>query len=157
MTAITYKKQAFQYRLVKEPAANVMPIASQKITDSRTLCDYLRQIYKQDGDNIGIYESFYALALNNANNVIGWQLISRGGISGTVTDISMILKFSIEMLAKAVVICHNHPSGSLKPSNSDNTITKKVKSSLEIMDLKLLDHLILTEDNYFSFTDDGLI
>lgn len=104
-----------------------------------------------------MHEEFYIIYLNRANKVIKVWQASKGGISGTVTDIRMILKEAINLQCSSMVCAHNHPSGNLKPSNSDMAITKKLKEASELMDIKVLDSIIVTEDSYFSFADEGLI
>jgi DNA repair protein RadC len=103
------------------------------------------------------YEEFWILLLNRFNKVIDKQKISQGGISGTVTDIRIILKMAIEKLASALIVCHNHPSGNFTPSESDISITKKLKEAGALMDISLLDHIIITDGHYYSFADEGVI
>ncbi len=97
------------------------------------------------------------ILLNNANNTIGYVKISQGGIAGTLADVRIIAKYAINSLATSVILVHNHPSGTLKPSQSDKYITKKIKRTLNIFDCKVLDHIILTETDYYSFADDHII
>jgi DNA repair protein RadC len=103
------------------------------------------------------HEEFWIILLNRANKIIDKQRISQGGISGTVTDIRIILKSAIETSASALILCHNHPSGNLKPSDADISITRKIKESGKLMEIELLDHLIVTDGNYFSFADEGIL
>jgi DNA repair protein RadC len=103
------------------------------------------------------HEEFWILLLNRSNRLIDVQRTSQGGISGTVTDIRMILKNAILHTASSIVLCHNHPSGNLKPSSADMSITKKMAEAAKLMDIKVLDHIILADRNYFSFADEGLI
>jgi DNA repair protein RadC len=103
------------------------------------------------------HEEFWIMFLNRANKVIGKMKLSQGGISETVTDVRIILKKAIEHLASGIIVCHNHPSGNLNPSESDTTITKKIKESGNIMDIQLLDHLIICEREFYSFADNGLL
>jgi DNA repair protein RadC len=102
-------------------------------------------------------EEFWIILLNRSNKIIDRQKISQGGISGTVTDIRIILKMALEKLASSLILCHNHPSGNPKPSEADISITKKIKESGKLMDISLLDHIIVTDGNYFSFADEGII
>ena len=125
-----------------------------KITSSKDAADYIRNFYS---DDISIYESAFILLLNQANYTIGWAKIGQGGISGTVVDIRLILKYAVESLATAVILAHNHPSGNLKESEQDKRLTRKTKESLQLMDIQLFDHLILTEENYLSFADEGIL
>ncbi len=103
------------------------------------------------------HEEFWVLLLNRSNKVITKFKISQGGVSGTVIDVRIILKPAIENLASSIVLCHNHPSGNIYPSEADEKITDKVSEAADIMDIKVLDHLIVTDENYFSFADEGKI
>jgi DNA repair protein RadC len=103
------------------------------------------------------HEEFWILLLNRANRVIDNIRISQGGISGTVIDVRIILKHALDRLASTMILCHNHPSGNLKPSEADLKITSKISDSCRTMDLQLLDHLIIADNSYFSFSDEGLI
>jgi len=103
------------------------------------------------------HEEFWVLYLNNANEVLSKYQLSKGGITATLVDVRLLFKKAIEMSAVAIVICHNHPSGTLNPSREDKQITKKIKDGGLSLDIKLLDHLIITEKSYFSFADNGEI
>ena len=103
------------------------------------------------------HEEFWILFLNRSNKVINRMRLSQGGISGTVTDVRLIMKKAIENLSSGIIVCHNHPSGNLNPSESDSKITNKIKEAGAIMDIQLLDHLIICDRDYYSFADNGLI
>lgn len=103
------------------------------------------------------YEEFWVLFLNRSNKVIDRIKLSQGGISGTVTDIRIIMKKAVENLASGIIVCHNHPSGNLAPSDSDTKITRKIREAGNLMDIQLLDHLIISDRDYYSFADNGLI
>jgi DNA repair protein RadC len=103
------------------------------------------------------HEEFWILFLNRSNKVISRMKLSQGGISGTVTDVRMVMKKAIEYLASGIIVCHNHPSGNLNPSESDSKITQKIKEAGNLMDIQLLDHLIISDRDYYSFADNGLI
>jgi DNA repair protein RadC len=103
------------------------------------------------------YEEFWILFLNRSNKVINRMKLSQGGVSGTVTDVRMVMKKAIEYLASGIIVCHNHPSGNLNPSESDSKITQKIKDAGNLMDIQLLDHLIISEKDYYSFADNGLL
>jgi len=103
------------------------------------------------------HEEFWVLILNRSNKVIDKQKISQGGITGTVTDIRLILKMAIDNLATSMILCHNHPSGNLQPSDADISITRRLKESSSLMDISLLDHIIIAGKSYFSFADENLI
>jgi DNA repair protein RadC len=104
-----------------------------------------------------LHEEFWILFLNRSNKVINRMKLSQGGISGTVTDVRLVMKKAIECLASGIIVCHNHPSGNLNPSESDNKITQKIKEAGNLMDIQLLDHLIISDKDYYSFADNGLL
>jgi DNA repair protein RadC len=104
-----------------------------------------------------VHEEFWILFLNRSNKVIDRMKLSQGGISGTVTDVRMVMKKAIEYLASGIIVCHNHPSGNLNPSESDTRITQKIKEAGNLMDIQLLDHLIISDKDYYSFADNGLL
>lgn len=97
------------------------------------------------------------MLLNRANRVLSIAQISQGGISGTVTDVRIILQYALKANASAIVLCHNHPSGNLQPSDADISITSKLKEAAIIHEINLLDHLIITAGNYYSMADMGCI
>ena len=102
------------------------------------------------------HEEFWIILLNRANKIIGKEQISTGGVSGTVVDAKIIFRKTLEIApASAIILCHNHPSGSLKPSQADIDITKKLKKAGETLDVSVLDHLIIAQGDYYSFADDG--
>ncbi|MDU1889992.1 MAG: DNA repair protein RadC [Dysgonomonas sp.] len=103
------------------------------------------------------HEEVWVLLLNRANKVIKRLQVSKGGISGTVVDIRMIMKEAIESLAVAMILCHNHPSGNTNPSGDDDRITNKLKEAGYIMDIRLLDHIIVCDHSYYSYMDAGKI
>ncbi len=130
-------------------------IPGVKVTSSRDSQHALRQMF--DADTISYQESFIAIFLNRANNTIGWFKVSQGGIAGTVVDIRILYATALKCGACGIIIAHNHPSGQLKPSSEDLSLTKKIKEAGNVLDIKLLDHLILTDESYYSFADEGLI
>lgn len=103
------------------------------------------------------HEVFAVLFLNRANKINHFQIISQGGITGTVADPRIILRRALEEDAVSLILCHNHPSGSLKPSRADEELTGKIKEAAKYFDIKVLDHLIVSESGYYSFADEGLI
>lgn len=103
------------------------------------------------------YEEFWILILNRANRIIKKIQVSEGGLSGTVADPKKIFTYALEYKAAAIILCHNHPSGNIKPSNNDINLTKKMKQAGSYLDLPVLDHLIISGKNYFSFADEGMI
>ena len=101
------------------------------------------------------YEEFWALYLSRSNRVIFEECMSKGGVSGTVTDVRLILKRAIELLASGIILVHNHPSGNTRPSPDDDRITAKIKEAARLLDINVLDHLIITPTEYFSYNDNG--
>lgn len=127
-------------------------IKKNKITTSKDVFDIMNPIM------IDLpHEEFWLLILNRANLVIKKEMISRGGVAGTVVDSKIIFKAAIENYASSIIICHNHPSGNLKPSEADIRITKTIKEAGKLMEIPLLDHLIITENGFYSFADEGMI
>lgn len=123
-----------------------------KITSSETAEKYIRQFY---GDDLEIFESFFILLLNRANETIGYAKISQGGIVGTVVDKKILLKYVVESLASGVILAHNHPSGNTNPSEADLKITREIKELCNLIDSPVLDHIILTAESFYSFSDNG--
>lgn len=103
------------------------------------------------------HEEFWIIYLNNSNKVIDQLQLSKGGITGTLVDVRLALRKAIEVGATAIILSHNHPSGNLNPSSADKQLTQKLKAAGESLDIKILDHIIVTENSYFSFADEGLL
>ncbi|GAA4805805.1 RadC family protein [Litoribaculum gwangyangense] len=103
------------------------------------------------------HEEFWIIYLNNSNKIIQKNQLSKGGITGTLVDVRLVLKSALELGSTGLILAHNHPSGTLKPSESDKQITNKLKIASECLDIKVLDHLIITEKAYFSFADEGIL
>lgn len=103
------------------------------------------------------HEEFWIMLLNRAHRITKTELVSRGGVTGTVADVRMMIKMAVENLASAIVLAHNHPSGNTKASEQDIQLTRKVKEAANLFDIQLLDHIIVGEGAYYSFTDQGLI
>ena len=111
-----------------------------------------------DLDSIEHIEEFKIMLLTRSNKVLGIASISKGGINGTVTDVRIILQYAIKANASGLIICHNHPSGNMQPSESDISITRKIKESGNLMDVPLLDYLIIVpEGKYYSLGDEGIL
>ena len=122
------------------------------VRNSYEIAAYLRTVLKDFQ-----YEVFAVVFLNRANKVKHFEIISRGGITGTVADPRLILKKALEEGATSIVLTHNHPSGNLKPSKADEEITAKIKLAAGYFDIKVLDHIIVSDEGYYSFADEGLI
>ena len=103
------------------------------------------------------HEEFWILLLNRANQVIRQENISIGGVAGTIVDAKVIFKKALDFSASYIILCHNHPSGNLRPSHADVTTTKKLKDAGTLLDIKVLDHLIISDRGYFSFADEGMM
>lgn len=129
------------------------PILGKKIIkNSREIADYLKTSLKDFS-----YEVFGVIFLNRANKIKHFEIISRGGIAGTVADPRIILKKAIDEEATSLILTHNHPSGNLMPSKADEEITYKIKMAAAFFDIKVIDHIIVSEEGYFSFADEGMI
>lgn len=124
----------------------------EKIMQSRDIAEYLKALlqYKQ-------HEIFLVVFLNRANKIIHHEIISEGGITGTVADPRIILKKALEHNATAIILCHNHPSGSLKPSAADTALTYKIKEAANFFDILVADHVIVSNEGYYSFADEGIL
>jgi DNA repair protein RadC len=103
------------------------------------------------------HEEFWLLYLNRSNKILSRHKLSQGGISGTITDVRLIIKKAIELLSSSIIICHNHPSGNLDPSEADTRITHKIKEAAGYFDISLLDHIIVTDNGYYSYADSGTL
>ena len=122
------------------------------MTSSSDVANYLQSLLKDYR-----HEVFAVLFLNRANKINHFQIVSEGGITGTVADPRIILKKALEEDAVSIILCHNHPSGALMPSDADKQITRKLKTAGENLDIKILDHVIVTQTTWFSFADDGIL
>ncbi|MGO4821933.1 MULTISPECIES: RadC family protein [unclassified Flavobacterium] len=122
-----------------------------KITSSKAIFELMQPIIGELP-----HEEFWIVYLNNSNKVLSKSQLSKGGITGTLVDVRIVFKMALELGATALILCHNHPSGTLVPSEADRQITKKLKLAGDSLEIKVLDHLIVTETNYFSFVDEGI-
>jgi DNA repair protein RadC len=125
------------------------------IEKSSDAANILRVLW-EDG-KLELVEQFKVLFLNRANKVIGLFNVSSGGITGTVADPRIIFTAALKLNAVGILLCHNHPSGNLKPSRADEELTQKMKGAGAFLDIKILDHIILTAEEYYSFADEGLL
>ena len=123
-----------------------------KITSSQTVFDIMQPLLGSLE-----HEEFWVLYLNNSNSVLYKLQVSKGGITGTVVDVSLILKKAIELVAVAIILVHNHPSVNMRPSDADRHVTQKLKKGASTLEIKVLDHLIVTEKTYFSFADENML
>jgi len=122
------------------------------IRSSNELAEFLKTILKDYS-----YEVFGVVYLNKANKINHFEIISKGGMTSTIVDPRIVFKKAFEVEATSLVLCHNHPSGSLKPSRVDEEITAKIKEAAKYLDITVLDHLIVSDEGYFSFADEGLL
>jgi DNA repair protein RadC len=127
-------------------------LQKKKITSSASVFELMQPIIGELP-----HEEFWIVYLNNSNKVIQKQQLSKGGITGTLVDVRLVLKQALELGATGIILTHNHPSGTLKPSAADKQITQKLKLAGESLDIKILDHLIITEKAYFSFADENIL
>jgi DNA repair protein RadC len=130
-------------------------ISSTTINNSQNAYEIFKSLFP--ADTISLQEQFVVLYLNRANKVIGSYQLSKGGITGTIADVRLILSVALKTLATRLILAHYHPSGNLKPSEADIQLTQKVKDAAKLMDIEVLDHMILSSNGYFSFTDDVII
>ena len=124
----------------------------KKVRTSKELADFLKASLKDYP-----YEVFAVIFLNMANKVKHFEVLSKGGLSHTIVDPRIVFQKALEVKATSMILCHNHPSGNLKPSRADEEITAKLKSAGILLDIKVLDHLIVSDEGYFSFADEGMI
>lgn len=156
METLTRKKRNFRVAevdLVYRSKVNME--RRPKITCSKDAFKQLIPFY--DPDKIELQEEFKVLLLNPSNRILGMYPMSMGGIMGTTVDIRMIFIAALRAKATAIIVAHNHPSGKLRPSQADITITKKMALAGELMEVEVIDHLILSRDAYYSFADEGML
>ncbi|MBI3501132.1 MAG: DNA repair protein RadC [Bacteroidetes bacterium] len=124
----------------------------EKIISSKDIYEIFRPLFLDLP-----HEEFHILLLNRTNLLIKKENVSKGGISGTVVDPKIIFKTALSYQASSIVLCHNHPSGNLKPSSEDISLTKKIKEAGAFLEIPILDHVIITDTGYFSFADEGMM
>ncbi len=127
----------------------------RQIKTSRDCADIMREIF--NADTFDWFEEFVMVCLNQAQKVIGFYKVSSGGMTATLADLRIIATVALNSAATHVVIAHNHPSGSIRPSDADKSLTQRVKDGLALLDIKLIDHIILTDESFFSFSDEGYL
>ncbi|HEX5625321.1 MAG TPA: DNA repair protein RadC [Saprospiraceae bacterium] len=124
----------------------------QQVHASRTAYDWVKSRLEDLH-----HEEFWVIYLNRANRILSLENLSKGGISGTVADSRLIFQKALELKSTGIILVHNHPSGSLKPSQQDLDLTRRMKAAGQTLEISVLDHLIIAEDKYFSFADEGLL
>jgi DNA repair protein RadC len=135
--------------------AKVKPSKRPQVTSSTDSYNVLKQSW--DTGRIEFVEQFKIMLLNRANRVLGIYELSTGGVAGTVADPKLIFVAALKACASSIILCHNHPSGNLKPSAADLQLTKKMKAGGELLDIAVLDHIIITSESYYSLADEGLL
>lgn len=133
----------------------VKPSQRPKISSVKDCYELLKELWNEN--TIEMQEEFKVLLLNRGNKVIGVYEASAGGLTGTVADPRLILAAAIKSLAVSIVLSHNHPSGNLKPSRADEELTQKLKVAASYHDIKVIDHIIITSEGYYSFANEGLL
>jgi len=128
------------------------PVNKVVVKDSREVAAYLQSVLRDLP-----YEIFAVIYLNRAGKIRHFEVISQGGITGTIADPRKIFKIALDYEAVSIILCHNHPSGSLHPSQADEELTAKIKEAANYLDIKLLDHIIVSEEGHFSFADQGML
>lgn len=146
----TYKTNLCEYKIVCKEVET--PYKRIKIKDARDVADYIRPFISE---TLMVHETFMVIGLNKANNTVGWGIVSQGGLSSVLVDIRILMKMALDMCCNSIILCHNHPSGTLLPSAEDRTLTRRVASACELVDLRLLDHVIVTREDYYSFANHG--
>lgn len=126
-----------------------------KVTGADSAHKTLRKMW--DTNLLNIQEQFCVLFLNNSNEVVGFRCLSSGTLTASLVDFKILFGLACKSLSSAIIIAHNHPSGKLQPSQGDINVTKKIKEAGNMLDIKLLDHIILTQNDYFSLNDNNLI
>ena len=144
---------------VAEIEVSYRPAISHKPIVKTALDAYTELVKFFPERTIALQEKFVAMYMNRNNRVLGVYPLSEGGLTGTVADIRLILGIALKVAATGIILCHNHPSGNLKPSQADISLTSKISSAAAFMDIKVIDHIILSgnEDTYYSFADDGML
>ncbi len=126
-----------------------------RVNEPTDLVHYLRAVWNPD--TLELLEECLVLCLNGDHQVLGWVKVSSGGFAGTKIDPRLIFALALQTASTAIILAHNHPSGSLEPSVEDKSITQRLKEAGDILNISVLDHLILTRDGYFSFQEAGLL
>jgi DNA repair protein RadC len=159
MKTLAYNNNSISFECVGEMKLTYRTTEDKKqvkLTSSISAANYIKEVVYET-DTIEFCEYFYTILLNRANKTIGYLKVSEGSNVGTVVCIKKILQAVILSNACSVILSHNHPSGNKLPSAADKTMTNKAKQALKLLDIALLDHIIVTKDNHYSFCDEGLI
>jgi len=134
---------------------NRVYVKNIRIKNAEEVYEFLKEIW--DNDLMNIQEQFAAIYFNQRNNVIGYRVINTGSSTSCIVDIKLLVCLALHSMATGVIIAHNHPSGNLTPSKQDETITAKIKDALKLIDVKLMDHVIVSDTEFFSFAEAGML
>lgn len=126
-----------------------------KISNSADIYNLCKEVF--NSDTVEWVESFIIFCLNRANKVVGFYKVSQGGMSGTVADPKVIFTIALNCAASAIICAHNHPSGHIQPSEADIKLTHRIKEGALLLDMRLLDHIIIGDEKYYSFADEGTL
>lgn len=129
-------------------------ISNKRIQGSKDVYDLCIEIFGFNSAQFKLKEYFYILLLDRANHVLGFHKLSEGGISGTVADLRIAFGMALKCIATSMILCHNHPSGNVKPSRQDEVLTKRFIDAGKLLDIHVLDHLIISTNSYYSFADE---
>ncbi len=151
-TGSNYEKIRTQLQVLGFHFGQAKPVTRLKLNTSRLVYEHIKPYLANHP-----YESFYIILLNTSNRLLKTVCISEGGISGTVVDPKKVFKIALDNFAAGIILSHNHPSGHLSPSTSDEKITKKIVDAGKLLEISVIDHLIVTNDGYFSFSDEGIM
>lgn len=133
-----------------------LPVSQMpQISNSTDVVRYLRDIWNED--QIQYREEFYIVCVTRSQKVIGWVNVSKGGVAGTIADPKIIFQHALKSNSSGILLCHNHPSGNTKPSQQDIDLTDKLIKAGKLLDIKILDHIILTDSEYLSMAEDGIM
>lgn len=145
-----YKTNICEFKLVCKEIET--PYKRIKIKDARDVADYVRPFISE---TLMAFETFMVIGLNRANNTVGWGIVSQGGLSNVLVDMRILMKMALDMCCSSIILCHNHPGGTTNPSAEDRALTRRVASACALVDLRLLDHVIITNNDYYSFSNNG--
>lgn len=126
-----------------------------KLNNSRRIAEFLRIVWNKE--DLAIREAFYLLCFSTGLNLVGFYKLAEGGMDAVAVDTRLLFSTALLCRSSSIVVAHNHPSGTLKPSNADREITKRIANGGELLGIKLQDHIILTEEEHYSFRDEGLL
>lgn len=145
-----YKTNLCEYKIVCKEVDT--PYKRVKIKYAKDVADYVRPFISE---TLMAFETFMVIGLNRANNTVGWGIVAQGCVDKVMVDMKIIMKMALDMCCSSIILCHNHPAGTTNPSREDRELTEKVASACMLVDLRLLDHVIITKEDYYSFANHG--